>query len=74
MFLCESPGDAGSPIMSHNRRLLFTEVANEADYISHKEFDAIVLNSRRLVAEIVAAHVRGDDMIAPTQDWQLMPP
>jgi hypothetical protein len=60
--------------MRHNRRLVLTEMANQADDILDEKFDAIVLNSSRLVAEIEAAHVRSNDMKVSTQDWQLMAP
>jgi hypothetical protein len=69
MSLSQSPRDAGAPIMSYNRSLLSTEIANQANYILHKEFDAVVLNSSRFVAEIVATHVWRNDMVSCAQDW-----
>ena len=54
--------------MSYNRGFVLTEMAKQADYILDENFDAIVLNSSRLVTKIVAAHVRRNDMIASTKD------
>src|SRR5712692_8583936 len=34
----------------------------------------IIFDSRRLVTQVVAAHVRRDDVIMPSQHRQLMPP
>src|SRR5882762_8439521 len=42
MSLSEGPSHAGSPIMSYNRGLLLTEMADQANNILHQEFDAIV--------------------------------
>src|SRR6266404_7140505 len=74
MSLSQRPGDTGAPIMSHNAGFGLTEMLDKSDYVLHEEFDAVVCDSRRLVAQIVAAHIRGNHVMVPAQRRQLMPP
>jgi len=60
--------------VTNNRRLLRFKVIDEANYVGNQLVYLIVLNSRRLVTEVVAAHVGRDDVEALAQRVQLLLP
>lgn len=74
MSVSQSPSHACAPVVRHNGSLVLTEIANQAEHILHEQFNSVAFNSSGLVAEIVAAHVRSNDVISFAQDWQLMSP
>src|SRR5258706_14169209 len=74
MSLSEGPGDAGAPIMSDNRGPFLTEITNQTDDVLNQAFNPVVLNPRRLVAQIVTAHIRRNHAMVPAEHRQLIPP
>ncbi len=60
--------------MCDDRGLRLSEVLDEPEHIGYEKLDAVIFDSRRLVTQVVAAHVRRDDVITLSQHRQLMPP
>jgi hypothetical protein len=63
IFLRQYPGHGRAPIVPNYGCLMRAEELDEVDYISNQDFNAVVSHSRRFIAQVVASHVRSDDMI-----------
>ena len=74
IFLRHCPGHRAAPIVPDDGCFSRVERFDEIDHIFHQNFYTIVFYLRWLVAQVVAPHVRCDDMILFPQCGQLMAP
>ena len=71
----EPPRDDPTPVVTDDVRSISTEVAHELLDVSGQRLDSIVRHGRRLVGQVVPAHVRRDDVHARVgEDGDLMAP
>ena len=58
----ELPGDDAAPVVADDDRLLLAEVLDHRDHIADQQADVVVLDARRLVAQVVAALIDRHDL------------
>ena len=70
----ELPGHRAAPVVPDDRRLLALEMADDRRDVADEQAHVVVLDARRLVAQVVAALIDGHDLEAIRQRRHLMPP
>src|SRR6266496_655792 len=61
MLIRQSPGDDRAPVVSHYIDLLILQRLDQTKDIFDQFFDAIILDSFRLIAQVITALVRDND-------------
>src|SRR5438067_2026963 len=72
VVLRDGPSDGSAPVVPDHRGLARAEVTYESGHVVNEAADSVVLDARRLVAQVVAAHVRRDGAEAFAEGRQLM--
>ena len=70
----ERPGHESAPVVPHDDRLAGREMIDDREHVADELHGLVVLDTLRLVAEVVAALVDRHDVVLPGQGRHLRPP